>query len=61
MVVEKAPKASKEPGITKHSCKVDASEVKGHSRGKSTTKADAAEVKGHTRGKSTAKANGDAK
>ena len=61
MVVEKAPKASKEPGIAKNSSKVDASEVKGHSRGKSTTKADAAEVKGHTRGKSTAKANGDAK
>jgi tryptophanyl-tRNA synthetase len=61
VVVEKAPKGSKEPEIAKTSSKADANEVKGHSRGKSTTKADAAEVKGHTRGKSTAKANGDAK
>ena len=61
VVVEKAPKASKEPETAKTSSKTDASEVKGHSRGKSTTKADAAEVKGHSRGKSTAKANGDAK
>jgi len=57
VVVEKAPKASKEPETAKTSSKVDASEVKGHSRGKSTTKADAAEVKGHSRGKSTTKAD----
>src|SRR5277367_5081710 len=52
VVVEKAPKASKEPETAKTSSKADPSEVKGHSRGKSTTKADASEVKGHSRGKS---------
>jgi tryptophanyl-tRNA synthetase len=57
VVVEKAPKASKESETAKSSSKADASEVKGHSRGKSTTKADASEVKGHSRGKSTTKAD----
>ena len=61
VVVEKAPKPSKENEAPKSSGKADTSEAKGHSRGKSTNKADGAEAKGHSRGKSTAKANGDAK
>lgn len=61
VVVEKAPKVSKDSESAKSASKVETSEVKGHSRGKSTSKAPMEEVKGHTRAKSVAKANGDAK